>query len=117
MNEGSAPVFRRLTDPVDLTPEKPEVGRPYFRVRCSSPLQLAEVGSNSLHWWRRLQPIRTVAEIELEFIVFTQEPFGFQRIADEAETMRRLGMSLRAIGAALGVDEKTVRKALARQAT
>jgi DNA-binding CsgD family transcriptional regulator len=27
--------------------------------------------------------------------------------------MRRLGMTLRAIGAALGVDEKTVRKALA----
>jgi hypothetical protein len=34
-------------------------------------------------------------------------------IGPEARRMRRLGMSLRAIGAALGVDEKTVRKALA----
>jgi hypothetical protein len=31
-----------------------------------------------------------------------------------ASTMRRLGMSLRAIGAALGVDEKTVRKSARR---
>jgi hypothetical protein len=31
--------------------------------------------------------------------------------------MRRLGMSLRAIAAALGVDEKTVRKALAALAS
>ncbi len=31
--------------------------------------------------------------------------------------MRRLGMSMRAIGAALGVDEKTVKKALARFAS
>jgi transposase-like protein len=53
-----------------------------------------------------------VAEVELEFAVFTREAFEFQRIAGEAERMRGLGMSLRAIGAALGVDEKTVRKAL-----
>jgi len=37
---------------------------------------------------------------------------GFQRIAGEAGKLRRLGMSLRSIGAALGVDEKTVRSAL-----
>ena len=98
---------------MSLTPEKPEVGRPYFRVRCSSPLQLAEVGSNSLHWWTRLRPIRTVSDVDLEFVIFTTEAFGFQRIGPEARRMRRLGMSLRAIGAALGVDEKTVRKALA----
>jgi hypothetical protein len=53
-----------------------------------------------------------VAEVEVEFAVFTREPFGFQRIAGEAGRMRRLGMTLRAIGAALGVDEKTVRKTL-----
>ena len=62
--------------------------------------------------WTRLRAIRTVSEVELEFVVFTQDPFEFQRIGPEARTMRRLGMSLRAIGAALGVDEKTVRKAL-----
>jgi hypothetical protein len=62
--------------------------------------------------WTRLRPIRTVAEIQLEFAVFTKEPFQFQRIVGEAQMMRRLGMSLRAVGAALGVDEKTVRNAL-----
>ena len=53
-----------------------------------------------------------MVEVELEFAVFTRAAFEFQRIAGEAGRMRRLGMSLRAIGAALGVDEKTVRKAL-----
>lgn len=66
-----------------------------------------------MHWWTRLRPIRTVSEVELAFVVFTSEPFRFQRIAAEAHAMRMLGMSLRAIGAGLGVDEKTVRKALA----
>jgi hypothetical protein len=51
-------------------------------------------------------------EVELEFAVFTREAFGFRRIAGEAGRLRRLGMSLRAIGSALEVDEKTVRKAL-----
>jgi lambda repressor-like predicted transcriptional regulator len=53
-------------------------------------------------------------ELELEFAVFTREAFEFQRIAVEAGRLRGLGMSLRAIGAALGVDEKTVRNALSR---
>ena len=48
----------------------------------------------------------------MEFVVFTQEVFQYQRIGPEADTMRRLGMTFRAIGAALGVDEKQVRKAL-----
>jgi hypothetical protein len=62
--------------------------------------------------WTRLQPIRTASEIPLEVVLFASKPFEFQRIEAEAVRMRRLGMSLRAIGAALGVDEKTVRKAL-----
>lgn len=53
--ESSALALRRLTGPVTLTPQKPEVGRPYFQVRCKfeslNLLQVAEVGSNSLHWW------------------------------------------------------------------
>lgn len=57
-----------------------------------------------------------MADIELEFAVFTANEFGYQRIGDAARRMRRLGMSLRAIGAALGVDEKTVRKSLGRLA-
>jgi hypothetical protein len=42
--------------------------------------------------------------------VVTQDPFEFQRIGGEARVMRRLGMSLRAIGAELRVEENTVRK-------
>ena len=52
--EKSALALRRLTGPVTLTPEKPEVGRPYYRVRCnfdSLNLLVAEEGSNSFHWW------------------------------------------------------------------
>lgn len=62
----------------------------------------------------RLQPIRTVSEIELDFVVFTQDLFPFQAIAAEAQAMRRLGMTLQAIARALGVSEKTVWKAVAR---
>jgi site-specific DNA recombinase len=54
--EQSALALRRLTGPVTLTPEKPDVGRPYFRVRCkfeSLNLLVAEDGSNLLQWWRR----------------------------------------------------------------
>ena len=50
----------------------------------------------------------------MEFAVFAHESFQFQMILAEAEKMRRLGMTLHAVGAALGVDEKTVRKALRR---
>ena len=60
----------------------------------------------------RLQPIRTVSEVELDFIVFTSQAFPFQAIATDAHAMRRLGMKLQAIAAALGVSQKTVWKAL-----
>ena len=87
-------------------PARPAIAlRKHKRVHCDAG------------WWTRLQPIRTVSEIDVEFVVFTTERFQFQRIGDEARRMRRLGMSLRAIGAAFGVDEKTVRKALRRQVT
>lgn len=56
-----------------------------------------------------------MAEVEITFAVFTHEPFRFQEIAVEVGRMRRLGMSLRAIGLAVSVDEKTVRKVLALQ--
>ncbi|HVW30435.1 MAG TPA: hypothetical protein VHC69_33995 [Polyangiaceae bacterium] len=79
---------------------------------------LARTGQNHGNFrWTRLQPIRTAAQVDLEFVVSTADAFGFQRIGGEARRMRRLGMSLRTIGAALGVDEKTVRKSLARLAT
>lgn len=55
--EQSALALRRLTGPVTLTPQIPEVGRPYFKASCkfdSLNLLVAEgEGSNSLHWWSR----------------------------------------------------------------
>ncbi len=54
--EASALALRRLTGPVILSPEKPEVGKPYFRVRCKFEtlnLLIADGGSNSSHWWSR----------------------------------------------------------------
>ena len=53
-----------------------------------------------------------MCEIELDFAVFTQDLFPFQAIREDARKMRRLGMRLRAIAAALGVSEKTIWKAL-----
>ena len=64
--------------------------------------------------WTGLQPIRTVSKVDFEFLVFTREPFQYQQVAPEASKLRRLGMTFRAIGKALGIDEKTVRKALRR---
>lgn len=61
-----------------------------------------------------MRPIRTAAEVPLEFAVFTHEPFIYQRIGAEVRRMRRLGMTLQAIGGELGVDEKTVRNVLER---
>ena len=54
--EKSALALRRLTGPVTLTPKKPEVGRPFFKVNCkvdSLNLLVADGSSNSFHWWRR----------------------------------------------------------------
>ena len=65
-----------------------------------------------MQWWTRLQPIRTISQLDLDFVVLTRDAFRYQRIAAEAQTTRRVGTSLRAIAAALDVDEKTVRKAL-----
>ena len=71
--EKSAPALRRLTGAVTLTPEKPQVGRPYYRAACtfeSLNLLIADGGSNLLHWWsrrelkpRRLPSARTLAAI------------------------------------------------------
>jgi hypothetical protein len=52
-----------------------------------------------------------VAELSVEFAAFTA-PFHFQRVHADAQRMRRLGMSYRAIGLALGVNETVVRTAL-----
>lgn len=65
--EASALAVRRLTGPITLTPETPEVGRPYYRAACKfetlnllQPLGDAgdsgregpDRGSNLSQWWR-----------------------------------------------------------------
>src|SRR5258706_10745012 len=90
-------------------------GRKFWRHFGDGIWPVGSLQENSLvEWWTLLQPIRTASQIEVEFVVFTRDAFAYQRVAPEAQRLRRLGMSYRAIGAALGEDEKTVRKALAR---
>lgn len=53
----AALALRDLTGPVTLTPQVPEVGKPYFMAACRfNALNLLTVaeggdGSNRLHWW------------------------------------------------------------------
>ncbi len=64
--------LRRLTGAITLSPQKPEVGRPYYMARCkfdALDLLVEDGGSNLLHWWTRLRPIRTGGELDLEFAV------------------------------------------------
>ena len=62
--------------------------------------------------WTRMQRIRTLSSIPFEFPVITEPSFKYQKIADEAQKLRKLGMRYRAIGRALGVDYKVVIRAL-----
>ncbi len=70
--EASALALRRLTGSITLTPESPEVGRPYFRARCRfnalNLLRVAEGGSNSLHWWRRRESNPGPQSIQLTLV-------------------------------------------------
>jgi hypothetical protein len=87
-------------------------GFPRSELRAAGSLGPAVSRANASLWLVGSSPIRTIALLDLDFSVFTREAFRFQATQEEANGTRRLGMSLRAIGAAL-VDEKTVRKALA----
>jgi len=62
-----------------------------------------------------LQPVRTAAEVPLAFVVFTHKPFVYQQIGPDVWKMRKLGMTLQAIGKELGVHEKTVRNILGQR--
>lgn len=53
----------------------------------------------------------------MAFAVFTHEPFVRQQIGPDVWKMRRLGMTLQAIGKELGVHEKTVRNILGERGT
>jgi hypothetical protein len=54
----SALALRRLTGAITLSPQKPEVGRPYYMARCKFDALdlLVEGGSNSLVEARGIEP-------------------------------------------------------------
>lgn len=112
----SALLLRRVLGPVCLVPISPEVGRPYYQaettIQLLDLLQEPDDGSNSLRKWTRSQPIRTAAELPLRFSLLETRPqFAYQRIAIEAERLRKLGLCDLRIAGVLGVTDKTVTKA------
>lgn len=65
--------------------------------------------------WTRSLPIRTAARMAVTFAVLVaEEPFPHQVLGPKVRELARLGLNTNAIARALGVDWKTVRKALAR---
>jgi len=108
---------------VRLEPAYPEVGRPYLR--ADSKLQVLSQleiepgpedpapGSNRLRWWTRSQRIRTEGETPFELALLeTSPPPLYQQVAPRAAVLKSLGIRTSRIASELGVDEKTVRRAL-----
>lgn len=63
-------------------------------------------------WWTRSERIRTVSEVALWFSLTEAEAPIYQRIARDVERLHALGLSLNKIAQRLGVDDKTIAKAL-----
>ena len=65
--------------------------------------------------WTRSQPIRTAAELQAHIkILSVKHPYLYQKLAKKATQLRLLGMSYTKIGKTLGIDHKTVAKAIRR---
>ena len=63
--------------------------------------------------WTRSQRIRTLAKGQFEVTLLdTTPPPQYQRIAQEASQLKQLGLSMYRIARKLGVDDKTVAKAI-----
>ncbi len=119
-------MLRRILGPVRLQPIRPEVGRAYYQAETalevldlldvgSQEAGTSEGGSNWYRQWTRSLPIRTAARMPVTFAVLdTEEPFPHQVLGPKIRELARLGLSRNAIARALGVDWKTVRKALER---
>ena len=61
-----------------------------------------------------MQPIRTYAEMPLEFDIPLDEPHTYQQLRDEAFKLFAQGLSFVKIAKLLGVTDKTVKKAIAK---
>ena len=65
-------------------------------------------------WWTLSQRIRTFAEIPIEAAILdTDAPPIYQQIAPKAVQLQQLGMNNSAIARRLGVNDKTVARAMA----
>jgi len=64
--------------------------------------------------WTRTQRIRTAARLEVEAALLETLPAPvYQQLAPQATHLRELGMSNKAIAAALSVSDKTIARAIA----
>ena len=74
------------------------------------------INDSEEQWWTRSQRIRTAASLPLEIPIVEARPLPtYQRIAEKALHLERLGLSRSRIAAQLGVSDKTVSKAIARR--
>ena len=62
--------------------------------------------------WTPWERIRTLSEIDVEFPVFTEEPFLYQEIGPKALELFNLGMNYWQIAEQLNVTDKTVAKGI-----
>jgi hypothetical protein len=62
--------------------------------------------------WTPWERIRTLSEIDVEFPVFTEEPFLYQEIGPKALELQSLGMNYSQIAETLHVTDKTVAKGI-----
>ena len=66
-----------------------------------------------MRWWTRPQRIGTYAELAFEVALLeTMGPPRYQQIAEKALHLNQFGLSNEAIARQIGVDGKTVAKAL-----
>jgi hypothetical protein len=82
--------------------------------RIATPQNDETAAKAAVSWWTRSSPIRTAGEVVVEFVVVPRGEMVWQRVEGEVRRLRGLGMTLQAIGRALGVDETTVRNVLGR---
>ena len=75
--------------------------------RLSSP----SASDGEWTWW---EPIRTISEVPLEFTIPITKTFLFQSLSDAARSLKEKGLSYLAISKILGIDDKTVKKAILR---
>jgi hypothetical protein len=72
-----------------------------------------DAGSISLRWGTRSRRLGTSAELAFEVVLWeTAEPPEYQEIAEKALQLNNLGLSNESIALHVGVDGKTVAKAL-----